>query len=72
MMELKNSYFFVTSVLEIFGVHEHHIICKLGTLMPLIDVLAWISVLGYEFYYISKILIKVKNKEIRDINSQNQ
>ena len=39
--------------------------------MPLIDVLAWISVLGYEFYYISKILIKVKNKEIQDKNSQN-
>ena len=41
------------------------------TLMPLIAVLAWISVLGYEFYYISKILIKVENKEIQDKNSQN-
>ena len=28
------------------------------TLMPLIDVLAGISLLGYEFYYIIKILIK--------------
>ena len=35
----------------------------LPTLMPLIAVLAWISVLGYEFYYISKILIKVKTKK---------
>ena len=41
------------------------------TLMPLIAVLAFISVLECEFYYISKILIKVKNKEIPDKNSKN-
>ena len=41
------------------------------TLVFLIDVLPWISVLGYGFYYISKILIKVKNKENRDKNFPN-
>ena len=42
------------------------------TLESLINAQSLIKAQVYEFYYISKILIKVKNKENRDKNSRNK